>query len=96
MICYNHWLFKLPFMRNYIGITLTSYLILFKDSKDKISERLMKHELTHQLQVIKYGTIRFYIIYLTDYIKGLIKYKNHWEAYENIRFEIEAQEAEVG
>jgi hypothetical protein len=78
-----------------VGITLTSNLILFRDSKDKVSKRLLRHEEKHQSQMKKYWTVVFYVIYLKDYIKGFIEYGNHWEAYENIPFEIEAREAEI-
>lgn len=86
---YNHWLFKIPPMNNYGGITLGRY-ILFRDSKEQVPELLVKHELVHQEQMERDGIIKFYLKYVWDYLKNLIKYRNHWEAYFNIPYEKEA------
>ena len=86
----NSWLFKLPLLNQYDGIVLGRHAF-FAGEPDK---ELIDHEMVHQKQMDKHGVFMFYIIYLKDYIKNLIKYRNHWDAYENIPFEIEAYNEE--
>ena len=95
MIVYESKIFKLPVMKNYAGITLAPNLILFQASKENVSDRLIRHELCHAQQMRRYGIFKFYVLYIAYYFAGLIKYKNHWDAYRSIPFEIEAEEAEI-
>ena len=88
----NSKLFKLPFLRHYDAIVIGRYG-LFKDKHPCNS--LISHEMTHQKQMDKHGILTFYLIYVKDYIINLIKYRNHWEAYYNIPFEIEAYEHQL-
>jgi len=92
VIYYEHWIFKYWPMKNYTGITLTSNIILFKPKKENIGQRLMNHENAHRMQMLIYGEVMFYIIYLYNYIKNLFVYKSHRVAYKMIPFEIEARE----
>jgi hypothetical protein len=82
----NSKLFKLPLLREYGAIVLGRHAFF----KGEPNEELIEHEMIHQRQMDKHGVIGFYCIYLKDYIKGLVKYGNHWEAYYNIPFEKEA------
>jgi hypothetical protein len=86
---YSHWLFKLPLIRNYSAICI-GRTIYFRDAKEDISPVLMKHEMVHIEQMDRVGIVSFYLIYIRDYVKNLIKYRDHWKAYYNIPFELEA------
>ena len=104
MIVYESKLFKLPFIRNYIGITLSENLILFRDSKEKVHEHLANHEKGHEVQYAVLDTtlvpgkldaiMIFWITYIFSYLWNLAKYKNHWMAYKNIIWERLAREFE--
>ena len=90
---YNHFIFKLPFMKKYAAICI-GRTILFKNIKENVDPTLVRHEMIHQKQMDKVGVFCFYVIYLKDYLINLIKYKNHWDAYCNIPFEVEAYKNE--
>jgi len=66
--------------------------IWFKHAKENISETLLRHELVHQAQMTRVSVPLFYLIYLKDYFKNLIRYRNHSQAYHHIPFEIEARD----
>ena len=83
------WLFKLPFLNQYGGIVLGRHAFFAGEPDDE----LIKHEMVHQKQMDKHGVFTFYVIYIKDYLKNLIKYRNHWDAYKNIPFEVEAYES---
>lgn len=88
-IKFNHWIFKLPFIKNYDAMVLYPFL-LFKHSYKNVSKQLYLHELTHVDQINRVGVFKFYTIYLWDYFTGLWKYRNHDKAYRNVRWEKEA------
>jgi hypothetical protein len=90
---YRHWIFKLPFVRNYRGMVV-GRTILFKGDKSEVSRTLFQHELIHQEQIDRHGVARFYVIYLRDYLSNLWRLRNHDAAYRNIPFEREAFERE--
>ncbi len=94
-IRYKHWAFRLPLLKHYRGICLGRY-ILFKEGEEKISKPLLRHEMVHQEQITRHGLVGFYVKYLVDYAKNLVRYKSHWEAYRQIPFEVEAREKEDG
>ncbi len=75
-----------------LGVSgMTLYPIIFLRSKELKSDiRIMNHERIHIRQQIEMFIIPFYLIYLIEYLFGLIKHKNHFEAYLNISFEREA------
>ncbi|MDJ0961295.1 MAG: hypothetical protein QNJ88_11590 [Acidimicrobiia bacterium] len=54
---------------------------------------LMVHELMHVEQLARLGVLAHSIQYLTDYIRGRAKRLGHWEAYRQIRLEVEARAA---
>lgn len=88
---YRHWIFKLPFVRNYRGMVV-GRTILFKGDESEVSETLFRHEIIHQEQIDRHGIARFYLIYLRDYLVNLWRLRNHEAAYRNIPFEREAFE----
>lgn len=88
---YRHWVFKLPFVRNYRGMVV-GRTILFKGDESDVSRTLLQHELIHQEQIDRHGIARFYLIYFRDYLTNLWRLRNHDAAYRNIPFETEAYE----
>ena len=86
---YNHWLPK-TLKVNAIVINKTIY---FAMAADKVSDRLMRHEKEHVRQQEKEGFL-FYPKYFWEYLKNLVKYKNHNKAYWYISYEIKARKAE--
>jgi len=79
---YSHWLFKVPGMGSWYGITLWPY-ILFAQPSDKVSKRLREHELAHWEQVERDGFFTFYVKYLWYQFKY---------GYINNPYEVEARE----
>ena len=88
-IFYNNPIFKLPFVRNFDAMVL-GQICLTSYSEGELPQRIINHEMIHQEQMKEFGKVRFYLIYLWDFIKNLIKYRNVFTAYYNIPFEVEA------
>lgn len=90
MIIENHWIFKLPFIKNYTGIAVFPKLIIVKD---KAYKSLIEHERMHQVQMIYVGGLSsFWLLYLANYLIGLVKFKgNHGRAYRYSWLEVEAR-----
>ena len=68
------------------AITLYPFIILSGEA----NEYEMNHELIHYEQQKELYVVGFYFLYVYDYAKGMIKYKNKEFAYYQIRFEREA------
>ena len=81
---------KIPKMLSIVinigAITLWPFVFV----RGKADERLIRHESIHIAQYNELFVVGFLILYLYDWLKGLIKYRNKQEAYYNIRFEKEA------
>ncbi len=92
-IRYQHWIFKLPFVRRYCGMVVAR-TILLKDAESEITPALVRHELVHLEQMDRHGIARFYLIYLRDYVANLWRLRDHQAAYRHIPFEREARERE--
>lgn len=92
-IRYQHWIFKLPFVRRYRGMVVAR-TVLFKDAETEIAPASLRHELAHLEQIDRYGITRFYLIYFSDYLANLWRLRDHDAAYRYIRFEREARELE--
>ena len=95
-IKYNHWIPKLisliPGIKiNAIVLFKTAY---FRQPKNEISLRLIRHEKEHVQQQREEGLL-FYSRYFYEYLCNLINYKNHYKAYYYISYEIEARKAET-
>jgi len=65
--------------------------ILVKNNKIKNNPRIINHELIHLRQQVELLILPFYILYIIEYLYGLIKYKNGTIAYLSISFEREAR-----
>lgn len=68
------------------AITLYPFII----SRDEMSEDTLQHETIHILQQKELFVVFFYILYVWDWLVGVIKYKDKEKAYFQIRFEQEA------
>jgi hypothetical protein len=53
---------------------------------------LVVHELTHIEQFRRLGPLRHIAQYVGDYLGGRRRGRGHWEAYRNVRLEVEARE----
>lgn len=84
-----------PFIKKFgiVGITLYPF-ILFSSKKSLYDVHIVNHEEIHIKQQIELLVVFFYLIYLIEYVIGLIKFKNKLLAYKNISFEIEAYDNE--
>jgi hypothetical protein len=63
--------------------------------RGKLSEATRRHETTHFQQQIELLFVGFYVLYLTFWLWGLIKYRNGKKAYLEIPFEREAYRNEM-
>ena len=68
------------------AITLFPFIV----SRDEMSDDVLQHETIHLLQQKELFVVFFYMLYVWDYLKGMVKYKNKEKAYFQIRFEQEA------
>ena len=68
------------------AITLYPFII----SHDEMSDDVLRHETIHILQQKELFVVFFYILYVWDWLVGLIKYRDRQKAYFQIRFEQEA------
>ena len=73
---------------NVYAITLWPFIFI----RDEGNEKTIRHEKIHIRQYNELLVIGFLILYLFDWIVGLIKYRDSSIAYLNIRFEQEAYE----
>ena len=71
------------------GITLFPFIIL-KNSEDRNNQILLNHERIHLRQQAEMLIIFFYLWYVLEYYYLLIKFRNPYQAYQNISFEREA------
>ena len=70
------------------AITLWPFIFI----RDEGNKRTINHETIHIKQYNELFVLGFLLIYLWDWIHGLIKYKDGQKAYYRIRFEQEAYE----
>ena len=71
------------------GITLFPFIIL-RDKSLKVDKRIMNHERIHIRQQLELLILPFYVLYLIEFVIGIIKYNNRMKAYMKISFEREA------
>ena len=80
--------------KNVSGITIFPFIILEKkEAKD--DKTFVNHEMIHIYQQMELLFIFFIILYYTEFLILLLKYKNGQKAYKNISFEREAYENEA-
>ena len=84
-----------PFvMKSVVGITVGRRVYLAVARAREEVEGLLWHELTHVAQVNRLGFIRFYWLYVTEYVRHRRAGLGSSEAYRSISFEREAFAAE--
>lgn len=74
------------FQKMWVGGMVIYPYMLFKRSKEEVTDRLFRHELEHVYQVQRMGWIKFYFTYL--WWLARLGYKKH-------PYEIEANEREL-
>jgi hypothetical protein len=79
-----------PLCWGYIAITLWPFGIFFRNSAARHNPQTIRHEKIHWEQQKEMFGILFYIWYGLEYLVRLSLYLNHWEAYNGISFELEA------
>jgi hypothetical protein len=75
------------------AITLGNNILV---TKDKLNNELWLHEFHHIQQMQEYGVFTFYLTYILYYFTGLIRYKDHYDAYYLIPYEIDAYRVQQG
>ncbi len=75
------------------GMALGGLVMLTDDSDRSGRSPLMAHELVHVKQFAERGRTSFLLDYLRHYFRGLMKFRNHREAYLAIPAEVEARNA---
>lgn len=76
--------------KKFLAITLFSH-VFFKQKQSEVKVSLLMHEATHAMQQEELG-LKFYFIYLYEWVRNILKGQSLYEAYQNISFEIEARE----
>lgn len=88
---FEHWL---PRLLQVDAITLYPYVLFAEHMDDYEDSTTIRHEMVHVAQVRSYGWFRFYISYLLYYAAERVKGEDHYNAYLNIPWEVEARAAE--
>lgn len=70
------------------GITLFPFVLIAPTVR--LSPRLVVHERIHLRQQTELLVLPFYLLYLLEYLMGLIRFRNRYQAYRHISFEREA------
>jgi hypothetical protein len=92
-IGYPWWL--RPFlMRDVAAITLGRRIYVRAGIAESYMERLLRHELAHVRQIERHGLFRFYLLYVTEFVRHFRRARSIGRAYAMISFEIEAVAAE--
>lgn len=76
-----------------IGYNITLYPFIFYIDAEPTQE-VIDHEMVHINQILEYGVVIFYYVYVTEYFRNRAKGMNSEEAYRNIPFEKEAYKDE--
>ncbi|WP_103072566.1 hypothetical protein [Aquimarina sediminis] len=75
--------------RRFVGIALWPFIVI-NNSFLKEDQAFINHERIHIRQQAELLVLPFYIIYFTEYVIRVLKYRNLHRAYRNISFEREA------
>lgn len=75
----------LPIGKNKVAMTLYPFIFVKRKHAALFSPKVLNHELIHEAQINEMGLIRFYLMYLSFFIKGGYKRANPFEleAYAN-------------
>lgn len=89
---FNHWL---PPIMGAEAVTVGNTIYYRKAKSASYPYKwLRNHEMVHVMQYKKYGLVGFLVLYFVWYLIGRMQKKDHWKAYKDIPFEIEARKAE--
>jgi hypothetical protein len=88
------WWLRPWLMRDVIGITLGRRIYLGLHAAPASIERLLRHELAHVRQINRLGLLRFYWLYVVEFIRHFRSVRSIAQAYVMISFERDATEAE--
>jgi hypothetical protein len=84
-----------PFlMKDVAAITLGRRIYVRADVAEGYMERLLRHELAHVRQIERHGLLRFYSLYVVEFVRHFRRVRSISRAYALISFEIEAVAAE--
>jgi hypothetical protein len=75
----------LPFRKLWIGGMVIYPFMLFKRSREEVTDRLFRHELEHVYQVRREGWLKFYLTYLWESLR---------HGYKGNKYEVEANAKE--
>lgn len=81
---------KIPSLASWVMKVYAITLFPFVFIRDDGNATTIRHETIHFRQYVETLVIGFLLIYLFDYLHGLIKYRDISKAYYQIRFEQEA------
>lgn len=81
------WWLRTVLMRGVAGITLGRRIYL---AEGVDIARSLRHELVHVRQIARVGLIRFYLLWLHEYVSNRVSGMSPDEAYRQISFEREA------
>jgi hypothetical protein len=87
------WWFR-PFLLEGVGAITIGRRIYVRSCAGEHLHRLLRHELEHVRQINKKGLLRFYILYVVEYLKNVRAGMTSYDAYRNISFERDAYAAE--
>jgi len=71
------------------GMTLGRRVMLLRGHES--NRKLIAHELVHVAQYAERGYVRFLTRYLTDYVRNLVRLRDHRQAYLAITAEVDAR-----
>lgn len=83
----------IPF-KGFVAMTVWPFLFIRKEFKRYEMPFVFNHESIHARQQIELLIIGFYLVYLAEWVIGILKGQTSNEAYRNISFEREAYENE--
>ena len=83
---------RVPFLApGSAGMTIGRFVLLTSDVDRSGERELLAHELVHVRQYAEAGLVPFLARYFRDYLQGLVRLKNHRQAYLAIPSEVEAR-----
>ncbi|MGI9605879.1 MAG: eCIS core domain-containing protein [Acidimicrobiales bacterium] len=73
------------------GMTLGRLVLLRHDHQSREPSTLLAHELVHVRQYAELGFVVFAVRYVWEYLRNLVRFRDHHKAYLAISFEEEAR-----
>ncbi|HEY8058558.1 MAG TPA: DUF4157 domain-containing protein [Acidimicrobiales bacterium] len=71
------------------GMTLGRRVMLLRGHES--NRKLIAHELVHCAQYAEHGHVRFLVRYVADYVRNLVRLRDHRQAYLAITAEVDAR-----